>query len=100
MKIVSFRVQNYRSIIDTNNIDMEDVMVLVGPNQAGKSSVLKGLNSLSFDYFYDINNELTQLEKINKNYVDKETPPKDLPIITVTFQLEASDTEYLKQENS
>ena len=73
-------------------------MVLVGPNQAGKSSVLKGLNSLSFDYFYDINNELTQLEKINKNYVDKEIPPKDLPIITVTFQLEASDTEYLKQK--
>ena len=77
---------------------MEDIMVLVGPNQAGKSSVLKGLNSLSFNYSYDENNELTQLEKTNKNYVDREISPKDLPIITVTFQLEASDIEYLKQK--
>ena len=97
MKLTKFRVQNYRSIIDTNFVDVEDIMVLVGPNQAGKSSVLKGLYSIAFDYIYDIQNELTQLENINKKYVDKDLKATDLPIITGIFSLDDNDKNELKE---
>jgi len=97
LKLTKFRVQNYRSIIDTNFVDVEDIMVLVGPNQAGKSSVLKGLYSIAFDYIYDIQNELTQLENINKKYVDKDLKATDLPIITGIFSLDDNDKNKLKE---
>lgn len=43
MKIAKFRVANYRSIEDTNLITLQSMSVLVGPNNEGKSNVLRAL---------------------------------------------------------
>ena len=45
MRLAAFRVKNFRSIQDTGRCEVsaEDVAVLVGQNEAGKSSVLEGL---------------------------------------------------------
>jgi hypothetical protein len=43
MKLVSFSVANYRSIVKAHKIRMGQSTVLVGPNNEGKSNVIKGL---------------------------------------------------------
>lgn len=43
MKLNSFRVRNYRSILDSGWIRLEDMAVVVGKNESGKTSLLKAL---------------------------------------------------------
>lgn len=43
MKMSQFRIQNYRSITDSGWIKTEDISVIVGKNEAGKTSLLKAL---------------------------------------------------------
>src|SRR5262245_40928418 len=43
MELVAFSVQNFRSITKTNRIDVGGLTVLVGPNNEGKSNVVRAL---------------------------------------------------------
>jgi putative ATP-dependent endonuclease of the OLD family len=46
MRLISFAVQNYRSISATARLPLRDTLtVLIGPNNEGKSNVLRGLAS-------------------------------------------------------
>lgn len=47
MKLKSFRIQNYRNIIDSGWIDIDDIAVIVGKNESGKTSLLKALWKLN-----------------------------------------------------
>lgn len=44
MKLVSFSVTNYRSITDANKLALQNLTVLVGKNNEGKSNLLTALN--------------------------------------------------------
>ena len=43
MKLTAFCVQNYRSILDSGWVDVDDIAVIVGKNESGKTSLLKAL---------------------------------------------------------
>ncbi|SDG97677.1 AAA ATPase domain-containing protein [Paraburkholderia steynii] len=43
MKLTEFRVQNYRSITDSGWVKIDDIAVIVGKNESGKTSLLKAL---------------------------------------------------------
>jgi len=45
MRILSFRIQNFRSIIDSdwNNLAYDNITALIGQNESGKTSVLEAL---------------------------------------------------------
>lgn len=47
MKLLSFRIQNFRSIIDTgwSNLSADNITGLIGQNESGKTSILEALNS-------------------------------------------------------
>jgi len=47
MKLIAFRIQNYRSIVDSNmnNLSPDSVTALIGQNESGKTSVLEALRS-------------------------------------------------------
>jgi hypothetical protein len=51
MKLTSCRVQNYRSIQDSGWVDVDDMAVVVGKNESGKTSFLKAL--WKFNPFHD-----------------------------------------------
>lgn len=61
MRLKKVRVQNYRSIIDSGEIEVERLKtILVGPNEAGKTILLKAIQQLNkpdeisgFDYLRD-----------------------------------------------
>lgn len=96
MKLEEFRVQNYRSIVDSQTLKISDITALIGPNEAGKSSILQGLASISPDWIYGTF-DLTQLEGISKRFWDGDLKSKDIPIIKVVFRLEPQDKEKLKE---
>ena len=43
MKLTSFSVENFRSITKANKIEVGQSTILVGPNNEGKSNILRGL---------------------------------------------------------
>lgn len=59
MKMVAFRVQHYRSILDSGWVTADDITVIVGKNESGKTSLLKALWKFRpfNDEPYDLNRE-------------------------------------------
>lgn len=47
MNLKSFRVQMYKSIIDSGDIRVSPLSVIVGKNESGKTSILKALHKLN-----------------------------------------------------
>ncbi|MBM6581669.1 AAA family ATPase [Microvirga sp. BT689] len=47
MKLIGFRVQNFRSVADSGYIRVDDLTALVGRNESGKSNLLLALHSLN-----------------------------------------------------
>jgi putative ATP-dependent endonuclease of OLD family len=43
MKLVSFSLERYRSIQRAEKLPLGDLTILVGPNNEGKSNILRGL---------------------------------------------------------
>lgn len=50
MKLLAFRIENFRSIVDTgwNNLSSDNITGIIGQNESGKTSILEALKS-----FYD-----------------------------------------------
>jgi predicted ATP-dependent endonuclease of OLD family len=46
MKVMSIRLQNFRSFVDSGYIEFGQINVLIGANNSGKSSILRGLHLL------------------------------------------------------
>ena len=46
MRVKSIRIQNFRSFVDSGEIALDQVNVLIGANNSGKSSVLRALHLL------------------------------------------------------
>ena len=55
MKLVSFTVNNYRSITSANKIAISDITILVGKNNEGKSNLLRAINlsMIALRYYQD-----------------------------------------------
>jgi hypothetical protein len=43
MRVTSLEIQNFRSFVNTGPIPLDQINVLIGPNNSGKSSILKAL---------------------------------------------------------
>jgi len=90
MKLFSFRIRNYRSIVDTDWCDLspDNITVLIGQNESGKTAILEALHA--FDEGEISNDDLRsddsmpevicsfELNEKEFNYIFKET---FLPII-------------------
>jgi predicted ATP-dependent endonuclease of OLD family len=90
MKLSAFRIQNYRSVIDSGWIDTGDISVIVGKNESGKTSVLKAL--WKFNPFhstqYDIDREWPRGRRKEKSL--------DKVVSTVRFQLEKEEISLIE----
>ncbi|MGA2248897.1 MAG: AAA family ATPase, partial [Verrucomicrobiota bacterium] len=56
MKLSAFRIQNFRCVLDSGWIDTDDIAVIVGKNESGKTSLLKAL--WKFNPFSNIRYEI------------------------------------------
>lgn len=100
MRLVKARVQNYRSVIDSGEFEIEKLKtIMVGPNEAGKTVLLRALQQLhrptdvpGFDALRDYPRSLyndISTGKIN---------PKDITVVTGYFNLEESDKAQIPAE--
>lgn len=103
MRLSKVRVQNYRSIIDTGEFEIEKLKtILVGPNEAGKTAILQAIQQINppegVKKFVPLRDyPRAQYTKISRGDLD----PKTVPVVTATFDLEASDyghaSDFLKE---
>lgn len=100
MRLKKARVQNYRSIIDTGEFEIENLKtILVGPNEAGKTVILQALQQLNkpndVKGFHDLRDYPRSLyNDINTQKV----LPKDIIVVTGYFELEDSDKALIPVE--
>jgi predicted ATP-dependent endonuclease of OLD family len=100
MKLTKARIQNYRSIIDTGEFEIEKLKtILVGPNEAGKTVLLKALQQLNqpsdvlgFEVLRDY--PRSKFNDIDTGKVD----PKNVTVVTGYFELEDSDKAEIPEE--
>ncbi|MBP0611932.1 AAA family ATPase [Chryseobacterium sp. cx-311] len=100
MKLKRARVQNYRSIIDTGEFEIEELKtIMVGPNEAGKTVVLRALQQLhkpteipGFDVLRDYPRSLYN------NISTSKILPKDITVVTGYFELDDDDKAHIPAE--
>ena len=91
MKLVSFRVQNFRSISDSGDITVAKLTSLVGRNEAGKSNLLLALQTLNPP------GGSTALSAI-KNFPRQRRLSEcndDTPVVSTTWELDAKEQAEL-----
>lgn len=100
MKLIKARVQNYRSIKDTGEFDIEELKtILVGPNEAGKTVLLKALQQLNrpegvkgFDIIRDYPRSLYN------DITTKKVDPTEVEIVRGYFKLDEEDKKLIPTE--
>jgi len=89
MRLQSFRVKNYRSVIDSDVVklsELDNVSVFAGQNESGKSSLLRAL----YDY------ELGEFESDSLPFSTESNPVQS---VSCTYKVEAADDllEFLSE---
>ncbi len=97
MKLKTARIQNYRSIRDTGDFEVEAAKtILVGPNEAGKTAVLQALQQINPPKGVKPFDPLRDYPRAKYNDIStKKVDPKNVPVATVTFTLDEADLAVL-----
>jgi len=97
MKFKSFQIKNYKSIIDTGDVSLsghDNITVLAGQNESGKSSVLEALNAFETGVFdadskpfttkgaliqsvrctYEVDDDNSLIENLTQGFRDEYSP--------------------------
>lgn len=96
MKLKRVRVQKYRSIRDTGWIDIDDrKTILVGPNEAGKTALLKAIERLNppEDIPFDALRDLPRDEY--DEFLVSGSQESDTEVVRAEFELDEDEVEYL-----
>jgi len=91
MKLLQAQVQNFRSIVDSEIVEIDDrVTVLIGKNEQGKTNFLRGLASFNEKYLYspgDLPHHLRPSLESKKS--------SDIPIVTLWLALNSEEINEL-----
>lgn len=99
MKLVSAHVTNYRSILDSNPVEIGQSTCLVGKNEAGKTAFLKaleGINSTDADYT-SYNKTENYPRRFLADYEERHEE-NDAKVVVTRWELEEADTALLVEE--
>jgi predicted ATP-dependent endonuclease of OLD family len=93
MRLVRARVQNYRSVLDTDWFDVEhDKTILVGPNEAGKTAVLHALQQIHPPADVKRFTALRDYPRAKHNDIDRGlVRPGDVTVASAVFALDSGD---------
>lgn len=100
MRLIKARVQNYRSIIDSGEFEIENLKtIMVGPNEAGKTVLLKALQQLNKPADVQRFEVLRDYPRSKFNDIDTgKVDPKNVTVVTGYFELEDSDKAEIPEE--
>jgi predicted ATP-dependent endonuclease of OLD family len=100
MRLIKARVQNYRSIIDSGEFEIENLKtIMVGPNEAGKTVLLRALQQLNKPADVQDFEVLRDYPRSKFNDIDTgKVDPKNVTVVTGCFELEDSDKAEIPEE--
>lgn len=88
MKLLKFRVTNFRSVTDSGWLDVSDVTALIGENEAGKTNLLLPL----WKFNPTAAGEISLLDDMPRSrYAEMRSEPKSHRFIYCEFELDESD---------
>ena len=94
MKLVKYRVTNFRSVEDSGWIDFSDVTALIGENEAGKTNLLLPLWKLN----PSSNGEINHLDDMPRaRYAEMRKEPKQHDFIHCVFHLENGERDICEK---
>lgn len=96
MRLSKVRVQNYRSIIDTGEFEVERLKtILVGPNEAGKTAILQAIQQVNAPEGIKGFNPLRDYPRAHYTKISRgEIKAEDVEVVSATFELESSDLDH------
>lgn len=89
MRVKAFKVENYRSILDSGWVYVDDITVIVGKNESGKTALLKALHK-----FNPFNPEPYKLDREWPRGRRNVRSP-DSVVVTVRFEFESDEAEAI-----
>ena len=99
MRLVSFRVTNFRSIQDSGSIAVGDSLCLVGKNEAGKTAVLNALAALnphpSTPMILDVERDYPRHKLTEYQKVAAKEPAV---VVTTAWELDEGDRTAIEEE--
>jgi predicted ATP-dependent endonuclease of OLD family len=100
MRLIKARVQNYRSIIDSGEFNIEKLKtILVGPNEAGKTVLLKALQQLKKPDDVEGFDVLRDYPRSMFNDIDTgKVNPNNVTVVTGYFELDDEDKKLVPEE--
>jgi predicted ATPase len=100
MKLIKAQVTNYRSIIDTGPIDIEPgKTIFVGPNEAGKSAILRALQQINPPADVPKFDELRDYPRSKYNdLTTKKVDPAKTDVAVAWFELSDGEKSVLPEE--
>jgi predicted ATP-dependent endonuclease of OLD family len=100
MKLIKARIQNYRSIKDTGLFEIEQLKtILVGPNEAGKTVILKALQQLNKPSDVDGFDEIRDYPRsLYNDITTKKVTPSSIEVVRGYFALDDEDKKVIPVE--
>lgn len=100
MIIEKLYIANFRSIKDSGFVNLEsDLNLLIGGNEAGKTSILRALEAFSTDLNYE-DDDLALHSYAGVEYKRGNIEGKDIPMTTIHFKIEDDDSIKLEEISS
>lgn len=93
MKILKFKVQNFKKINDTGWVTCADLTAFVGKNEAGKSAIFRGLSKLN----PSDNEQYDGLKEFPRRRYTDEFKKQDWPVSSVEFELTDDEVHELSE---
>lgn len=100
MRLTGARVQNYRSIVDSGWFNIENLKtILVGPNEAGKTVILRALEQINPAKDVPAFKPLRDYprSKYNADIQSRRLNPSDIPVVSAKFSLEEEDKKLVDE---
>lgn len=102
MKLSQVRINEFRSVLDSNDFTINDITCLVGKNEAGKTAVLKALYGLNpivpDDGQYDVTDDYPRREVVDYRHDVDSGKRKPATVVTASFTLEEKEIKAIQGE--
>lgn len=94
MKLKKVHITEFRSVLDSNEFDVDDVTCLVGKNESGKTAILEGLYRLNpieqSDGKYDVTDDYPRL-RVSDYEADVKAGKEPAIVCSAIFELDDND---------
>jgi len=102
MKLVSFRVASFQSVLDSGQVHVGDITCLVGKNEAGKSALLKALYRLNpirpEDRNYSVIDDYPRLEVTDYEHAVQNDEREPAVVVETLYELDDEEVAEVEKQ--